>query len=145
VIPVHAPPIPTVAIAVCHDGDGGFRYHAVGAGQSWRGRVDAPSKEAAIFNAMAAIRADAPGMDRVRFLVSLPGTSPLWRHAHEIAVLLSGSSVEWPGLTDLPLMEAARAGFVPPKVETPWPETAPRPPGMPPAPPDVSPLCSQTR
>lgn len=73
--------------------------------------MDAPSKEAAIFNAMAAIRADAPEMDRVRFLVSLPGTSPLWRHAHEIAVLLFGSSVEWPGLTDLPLMEAREGRF----------------------------------
>jgi ribonuclease HI len=76
--------------------------------------------------------------------VSLPGPSPLWRHAHEIAVLLPGSSVEWPGLTGLPLMEAARAGLAPPMVEMPQPETAPSPPAAPPPPPDLSPLTVAT-
>jgi hypothetical protein len=76
VIPVRASLIATVAI-VCHDGDGAFRYHAVGAEQSWSGRVDAPSKEVAIVDAMAAIRANAPEMDQVRFLVSLQATTPL--------------------------------------------------------------------
>lgn len=69
VIPVRASLIATVAIAVCHDGDG--------AEQSWSGRVDAPSKEVAIADAMAAIRANAPEMDQVRFLVSLQATTPL--------------------------------------------------------------------
>ena len=86
----------------------------------------------------------APEMDRVRFLVSLKATSPLWRHAGEIAALLPGSSVEWPGVTGLPLMEAARAGLVPPVVETPQPEPAPCPPETPPPPPDLSPLTVAT-
>ena len=144
VTPVQAGPIATVAIAVCHDCGGAFRYHAVGAEQSWSGQVDAPSKEVAIFDAMAAIRADAPKMDRVRFLVSLRATSPLWRHTDEIAALLPGASVEWPGVTDLPLMEATRACLVPPVVDTPQPEPAPCPPQTPPPPPDLSPLTVAT-
>jgi ribonuclease HI len=144
VAPVQAPPIATVAIAVCHDCDGGFRYHAVGAEQTWSGQVDAPSNEAAIVDAITAIRADALEMGRVRFVVSLPATSPLWRHTCEIAALLPGSSIEWPGVTGEPLMQAARAGLVPPVVETPQPETAPAPPAAPPPPPDLSPLTVAT-
>jgi ribonuclease HI len=133
-----------VAIAVHHDSGSGFCYHAVGADRCWFGLLDAASPEVAIVDAMVAIRADAPEMDRVRFLVSLPGTSPLWRHAEEIGALLPGSSVEWPALTDLPLMETAKAGLAPPIVQTPQPETAPGPPEAPPPPPDLSALTVAT-
>lgn len=136
--------IATVAIAVRHASDGVFRYHAVGADQRWSGQVDAPNKEVAIVDAMAAIRASAPEMDRVRFLVSLQATSPLWRQTDEIAALLPGASVEWPRATGLSLMEAARAGLVPPVVGRPQPEPALRPQGTTPSPRDASPLTVAT-
>jgi ribonuclease HI len=132
-----------VAIAVSPDPGGAFRYHAVSAEQTWSGNVNAPSKEAAIIDVMAAIRADAPAMEQVRFLVSLQAMSALWRHKDEIAALLPGSSVEWPGVTGLPLMEAARAGLVSPIAETPQPETASCLPAASPAP-DLSPLTVAT-
>jgi ribonuclease HI len=133
-----------VAIAVSHDLGGAFQYRAVGAERTWSGQVDAPNKEAAIFDAIVSIRADTPAMDRVRFLVSLLATSPLWRHSREIADLLPGSSVELPGVTDLPLMQAARAGLAPPIVEVPQPESAPCPPETAPPPPDLTPLTVAT-
>jgi ribonuclease HI len=139
-----APPIASVAIAVSHDPGDGFRYHAVGVEQCWSGQVDAPNREAAIFDAIAAIHADAPEMDRVRFVLSLPAKSPLWRHSCEIAGLLPGSSVEMPGLTDLPLIQAARAGLAPPLAEVPRPEPVSRQPSTPPPPPDLSPLTVAT-
>jgi ribonuclease HI len=144
VVPAQTPPVATVAIAVSHDLGGAFRYRAVSAERTWSGQVDAPNKEAAIFDAIAAIRADAPEIDRVRFLVSLLATSPLWRHTCEIAGLLHGSSVEKPGVTDLPLMQAASARLAPPIEEVPQPEPPPCPPETPPPPPDLSPLTVAT-
>lgn len=105
------PPVPQIALAVCgHDG-GPFRYHAVAEDRAWSGQLDAPNKETAILDAIGAILTDAPELDRVRFLVSLQAKSRLWRCTHEIAALFPGVSVEWPGVSGLRLMEAAKAGL----------------------------------
>jgi ribonuclease HI len=137
-IPVLRAPVATIAIAVCRDRDGMFRYHAIGAQESWSGLVEAPSKDAAIFDAMTTVWTAAPKVNQVRFLLALPAASPLWRNKNEIEALLPGASVEFPGLSGLPLIEAAKAGLAP-AAKTPDSERKPCLPMT-----DVSPLTVAT-
>lgn len=116
---VQRPRVPEIAIAVCGQEGGPFRYHAVSEDRTWSGQLDAPNKETAIFDAIAVIRDDAPELGPVRFLVSLQAKSPLWRYTDEIAALVPGVSVGWPGLSGLPLMEAAKAGLTAQPTEVP--------------------------
>lgn len=104
------PPTPIAAIAIatsCNRRGNAFQYRAVGTNRSWSGTVATSSKESAILDAIAAIRAELAGTARIRFLVSVRATSSLWRYQDEIAGLLPGASIEWPGISNLALMEAA--------------------------------------
>lgn len=74
-------PPETIAIAVAAV-DFGYRYAAAGELQSWAGFIAAPSKEAALLEAITRIRAEHGRHLRMRFLVNLQGRSPLWQQAH---------------------------------------------------------------
>lgn len=75
-------PPETIAFAVAAV-DFGYRFAATGELRSWSGFIAAPTKEAALLEAIARIRADHGKHLRMRFLVNLPGTSPLWRQSHQ--------------------------------------------------------------
>lgn len=94
-------PPETIAIAVAAV-DFGYRYAAIGELQSWTGFIAAPSKEAALLEAITRIRAEHGRHLRMRFLVNLKGSSPLWREAHQIHWW-----VERPDTAEQPLVDAA--------------------------------------
>ena len=133
--------ITSVAIAFADKKGPVFRYYAVSAEQTdWSGVVQADTVDAAVIDLVGQIRADAAGMGRVRFLIALPATSPLWRHAPEVGALLPGVSVEMPALADQDLMKAARTALL---IDAPEPEPAPAPPPEEP-PADLSPVWVAT-
>ena len=112
-------PITAVAIAFADKKGPAYRYHAASTEQtSWFGVVQANTVEAAVLDVILRVLADSPGTDRVRFIVRLPATSPLWRHAPEVGALLPGVTVEMPGLPDQDLIETARAALA---IDTPTP------------------------
>jgi ribonuclease HI len=137
-------PVTQVAIAISPEHADRFRYHAVGQQQHWSGTVEAPTKEAALLDAMAGIRAEAPELDRVQFLVSLQAKSPLWRYSEYIAAVLPGASVARPGVSGLPLLAAAKAALAPLVVPPPQSDTALYRPCTTRAPRDLSPLTVAT-
>ncbi|QIV80373.1 ribonuclease H [Mycolicibacterium frederiksbergense] len=94
-------PPETIAIAVAAV-DFGYRYAAVGELQSWAGFIAAPTKEAALLEAITRIRAEHGRHLRMRFLVNLKGSSPLWREAHQIHWW-----IERPDTAEQPLVDAA--------------------------------------
>ena len=94
-------PPETVAIAVAA-ADFGYRYAAVGDLQAWSGFIAAPTKEAALLEAITRIRAEHGKHLRMRFLVNLKGASPLWQQAHE-----THWWIERPDTSNQSFMEAA--------------------------------------
>lgn len=94
-------PPETIAIAIGAV-DFGYRYAAVGELQSWKGFIVAPTKEAALLEVIARIRAEHGRHLRMRFLVNLKASSPLWREAHQIHWW-----IERPDTAEQPLVDAA--------------------------------------
>lgn len=94
-------PPETVAIAVAAV-DFGYRYVAIGELQSWSGFVAVPTKEAALLEAIARVRAEHGKHLRMRFLVNLKGASSLWRQPHQIHWW-----IERPDTSEQPLVDAA--------------------------------------
>lgn len=94
-------PPETIAIAV-DPVDFGYRFAATGELQSWSGFIAVPTKEAALQKAIARIRAEHGKHLRMRFLVNLKGSSPLWRQPHQIHWW-----IERPDTAEQPLVDAA--------------------------------------
>ncbi|CAN7331170.1 RNase H family protein [Mycolicibacterium frederiksbergense] len=94
-------PPETIAMAVAAV-DFGYRYAAIGELQSWSGFTAVPTKEAALLEAIARIRAEHGKHLRMRFLVNLKGSSPLWRQPHQIHWW-----IERPDTSEQPLVDAA--------------------------------------
>src|SRR6478752_1948165 len=94
-------PPETIAIAVAAV-DFGYRYVAIGELQTWSGFIAVPTKEATLLEAIARIRAEHGKHLRMRFLVNLKGSSPLWRQPHQIHWW-----IERPDTSEQPLVDAA--------------------------------------
>lgn len=94
-------PPETIAIAVIPV-DFGYRYAAIGELQSWSGFIAVPTKEAALLEAIARVRAEHGRHLRMRFLVNLKGSSALWHRAHQIHWW-----IERPDTSEQPLVDAA--------------------------------------
>ncbi len=102
----------TIALAVTHAGGATFRYFAAAAtGETWSGAVQARNKPAAIFDAIVRIHSDRGGAERIRYVVRLGASSPLWRHTVELSALLPGASVEPVTTDELSLMKEANSGL----------------------------------
>lgn len=97
----HPRPPETIAIAVIPV-DFGYRYAAIGELQSWSGFIAVPTKEAALLEAIARVRADHGRHLRMRFLVNLKGSSSLWQRAHQIHWW-----IERPDTSEQPLVDVA--------------------------------------
>ncbi len=93
-------PPETIAIAVAA-ADFGYRYAGVGELQCWDGFIATTRKEAALLDAIERIRSEHGRHLRMRFLVNLPPTSPVWRQAHQIWW------IERPDTADQHLLDAA--------------------------------------
>lgn len=94
-------PPETIAIAVA-TADFGYRYAAVGELRSWSDFLNVPTKEAAVLEVIARVRAEHGKHLRMRFLVNLPGTSPLWRQTHQ-----THWWIDRPDTSEQPLIDAA--------------------------------------
>lgn len=123
-------PTPITSIAIAFSGKRGpvFRYHATSGDHAWSGAVAADAVEAAVIDVINDIRCDGTDIATVRFVVSLPARSPLWRYATEISALLPGVTVEMPTSADLPLMKAAQTAAAP--APAPPPDTEPMAPDL---------------
>lgn len=99
---VYARPRPpeTIAIAVAA-ADFGYRYAAVGELRCWSGFVATTGKDTALLDAIDRIRSEHGKHMRMRFLVNLPATSPVWGRAHHIWW------IERPDTADQHLFDAA--------------------------------------
>lgn len=94
-------PPETIAIGVAAV-DFGYRYAAIGELQTWCGFIAAPRKEAALLEAIARVHAEHGKHLRMRFLVNLKGSSPLWRRPHQIHWW-----IERPDTSEQPSVDAA--------------------------------------
>ena len=101
-------PITSVAIALSPL-SAGYQYFAHGEHCSWSGVTGAPNAEAAVLDAIEQIRAGRPPAERLRFVVDLPGPSPLWQHAQQIADAAPGIWVQRAAAADQPLLAGALA------------------------------------
>jgi ribonuclease HI len=109
VVPAIERPVVTMAVATfAARPNGQYHFTAVSASASFSGVVDAGTAEEAVIEVIHLVRRAATGLERIRFVVSLPHHSPLWRIADETPMLLPGVSVERARLQDLPLLEQAR-------------------------------------
>jgi ribonuclease HI len=97
------PPFPTVVVKIVVR-DGIFYYCATDGAQSWSGAASATTREAALLDVLSEVRAALDGP--IRFSVSVPPSSPFWRHADELQTAL-GCLVERAALADQPLAKAA--------------------------------------
>lgn len=101
-----ARPLASVALAVRHAGGTEYVCCAVGADISWLGRVTSVGTAMAILDAILSIHRDHPDL-RMRFGVTQPAGSPLWRNVPEIEALLPSVLVEFARTDDAPFMREA--------------------------------------
>jgi len=107
---VTLPPLPFPAVAVRIAAQAGsFCYCAHSAERCWIGVISAPTRESALLEVFRTIRADLGSGDPIRFLISLPGGSPIWRHSADLAA--TGCLVERAAFIDQTLVRAADLGL----------------------------------
>ena len=112
------PRFPTVAVKISNR-NGIFFYGATNGELSWSGAASAPTREAALLDVCAEVRAAVDGP--LRFAVSVPPTSPIWRHTVDLQTALN-CVVERADLRDQPLMEVVvemLAALAPPDPDEP--------------------------
>jgi ribonuclease HI len=108
--PARPQPLDTVALTVVW-ARGQFHFHAVDGTQSWRGVIDTPHHDTAVFDAVTRIVFGNSRLDRTRILMRLRPGDELPSYATEFAALPPGISIEVPTDADEPLMRAAAAGL----------------------------------
>lgn len=118
-------PADTIAIAVSETAFG-YRYAAVGVSWSCAGAVAAPNPEVAVLDAVDAVCAAHPGVERIRFVVNLSCGSPLWRYAGQISEAAKDWWIERPDHADQSLLTAAVARLQSAGLEQPVPLPSPR-------------------
>lgn len=114
---LEAPAQPTtrhIAVAIRAAETNGFAFCAVDVEDlelTWSGTIKAPTIETALLDVFVMIRSGLGLQDRIRFLVRLGHTSPIWSHHGELRAALPRCTVEWPGSHDSAAMAAANAGL----------------------------------
>lgn len=106
--PPPPPPFPTVAVKIAVR-EGIYYFYATDGEQSWSGSSAAPTRDAALLDALTAVRSDLDGP--VRFAVSLAPGLPIWQYTAELERALN-CAVERVRTSDLSLAEQAKAALL---------------------------------
>lgn len=110
IAPARPRPMLSVAIAIARVSAALYRYSAGSCEQRWSGTVEADSVDIALLDAIGRVR-ETCSAERIRFVVHLPPRSVLWALRDEVAVLMPGTWIDQPRLSDETLVRAACAGL----------------------------------